>query len=416
MLMLLIEMSLWVISAFLLSLAPLLTKSYKGCKCICANGVNSSKKTSSDSDSDLDTDSTTSLGIEKSSKMNGLSWWQKKLKRKSSFSISGIRKYRYNELKAATHNFTTSIGQGNASNFYKAKMPNGESHAIKVLATNVRQGKREFQAEAQLLARLHHRNLVNLVGYCIEKRQYMLVYAYMNNGSLATHLYSGKHEVLNWNVRFNIALDVASCLEYLHHGTVPPVVHRDIKSSNILLNSSMRARVTGFGVSRKETLRPHSYKVKGSFGYVDPEYILTRIYTTKSDVFSFGVLLFELIAGRTPKAGLLEYVELAVINTEGNSGWEELVDSRLEDEYYIQELNGMAALAYRCIDSSPINRPSMKDIVQELSQIRNFPNNCAMLEEVPISKYAYDIQNPMAGDGREEADDTSPVLLRCFSV
>lgn len=95
MLMLLIEMSLWVISAFLLSLAPLLTKSYKGCKCICANGVNSSKKTSSDSDSDLDTDSTTSLGIEKSSKMNGLSWWQKKLKRKSSFSISGIHKYRY---------------------------------------------------------------------------------------------------------------------------------------------------------------------------------------------------------------------------------------------------------------------------------------------------------------------------------
>lgn len=105
-----------------------------------------------------------------------------------------------------------------------------------------------------------------------------------------------------------------------------------------------------------------------------------------------------------------------MINTEGNSGWEELVDSRHEDEYYIQELNGMAALAYRCIDSSPINRPSMKDIVQELSQIRNFPNNCAMLEEVPISKYAQDIQNPMAGDGREEADDTSTVLLRCFSV
>ncbi|KAJ8622253.1 hypothetical protein MRB53_030782 [Persea americana] len=185
--------------------------------------------------------------------------------------------------------------------------------------------------------------------------------------------------------------------------------------------------VTGFGVSRKEILRPHSYKVKGNFGYVDPEYILTRIYTTKSNVFSFRVLLFELIAGRTPKAGLLEYVELeprpekciwvlAVINTEGNSGWEELVDSRLEEKYYIQELNGMTALAYRCIDSSPINRSSMKDIVQELSQIRNFPNNCAMLEEVPISKYAQDIQNPVAEDGGEEADDTSPVLLRHFCV
>ncbi|XXG83092.1 hypothetical protein AAC387_Pa10g0931 [Persea americana] len=238
--------------------------------------------------------------------------------------------------------------------------------------------------EVQLLGRLHHRNLVNLVGNYIEKLQHMLVYAYMNNGSLATHLYSGNHEMLNWNVRFNIALDVASCLEYLHHGTVPPVVHWDIKSSNILLDSSMQARVTGFGVLRKETLRLHSYKVKGSFGYVDPE--PSRICRACSDKY------------------------------EGNSGWEELVDSRLEDEYDMQELNGMAALAYRCIDSSPINRPSKKDIVQELSQIRNFPNKRAMLEEVPISKYVQDIQNPVAEDGREEANDTSPVLMRCFSV
>ncbi|XXG83082.1 hypothetical protein AAC387_Pa10g0924 [Persea americana] len=260
-------------------------------------------------------------------------------------------------------------------------MPNGESLAIKVLATNVRQGKREFQAEHKL----------------------------------ACHA-GGNHELLNWNVRHNIALDIASCLEYLHHGTVPPVVHWDIKYSNILLDSSMRARVTSFRVSRKETLGPHSCKVKGSFGYVDPEYILTRIYTTKSDVYSFGVLLFELIARRAPKAGLLEYVELAVINKEGNSGWEELVDSRLEDEYDIQELNGMADLAYRCINSSPINRPSMKDIVQELSQIRNFRNNRAMLDEVPISKYTQDIQNPVAEEGGEEADDTTQVLLRCFSV
>ncbi|KAJ8622261.1 hypothetical protein MRB53_030790 [Persea americana] len=333
-------MSSWVISAFLLSLAPLLTKSYKGCKCFCANGVNSSKKTSSDSDSDLDTDSTTSLGIEKSSKMNRLSGGKRSSRGKvHSLSLEYINIVTNSELKAATHDFTTSICQGNASNFYKAKMPNGESLAIKVLATNVRQGKREFQAEHKL----------------------------------ACHA-GGNHEVLNWNVRHNIALDIASCLEYLHHGTVPPVVHWDIKYSNILLDSSMRARVTSFRVSRKETLGPHSCKVKGSFGYVDPEYILTRIYTTKSDVYSFGVLLFELIARRAPKAGLLEYVELfmrsnessnwnqdlnkriwvrAVINKEGNSGWEELVDSRLEDEYDIQELNGMADLAYRCINSTP---------------------------------------------------------------
>lgn len=106
----------------------------------------------------------------------------------------------------------------------------------------------------------------------------------------------------------------------------------------------------------------------------------------------------------------------AVINTEGNSGWEELVDSRLEDEYDIQELNDMAALAYRCIDSSPINRPSMKEIVRELAEIRNIRNRLAMVAEAPISKQGQDDQNSMAKDGKGEADRTTPVLLKCFSV
>ncbi|XXG83088.1 hypothetical protein AAC387_Pa10g0928 [Persea americana] len=315
MFMLLIKMSSWVISAFLLSLAPLLTKSYKGCKCFCANGVNSSKKTSSDSDSDLDTDSTTSLGIEKSSKMNRLSGGKRSSRGKvHSLSLEYINIVTNSELKAATHDFTTSICQGNASNFYKAKMPNGESLAIKVLATNVRQGKREFQAETSdpVINFLSFIEWVLGVNFDpIFMSSFPGPAAWEIASHLATHLYSGNHEVLNWNVRHNIALDIASCLEYLHHGTVPPVVHWDIKYSNILLDSSMRARVTSFRVSRKETLGPHSCKVKGSFGYVDPEYILTRIYTTKSDVYSFGVLLFELIARRAPKAGLLEYVELS---------------------------------------------------------------------------------------------------------
>lgn len=105
-----------------------------------------------------------------------------------------------------------------------------------------------------------------------------------------------------------------------------------------------------------------------------------------------------------------------MINTEGNSGWEELVDSRLEDEYDIQELNDMAALAYRCIDSSPINRPSMKEIVRELAEIRNIRNRLAMVAEAPISKQGQDDQNSMAKDGKGEADRTTPVLLKCFSV
>jgi serine/threonine protein kinase len=138
----------------------------------------------------------------------------------------------------------------------------------------------------------------------------MLIYVYMSKGSLASHLYSEKHEPLSWDLRVYIALDVARGLEYLHDGAVPPVIHRDIKSSNILLDQSMRARVADFGLSREEMVDKHAANIRGTFGYLDPEYISTRTFTKKSDVYGFGVLLFELIAGRNPQQGLMELVEL----------------------------------------------------------------------------------------------------------
>ncbi|MBA0676118.1 hypothetical protein Goari_017624, partial [Gossypium aridum] len=212
-------------------------------------------------------------------------------------------------------------------------MLTGETVAVKVLATDSKQGEKEFQTEVMLLGRLHHRNLVNLVGYCAEKGQHMLVYVYMSKGSLASHLYSENLELLSWNLRVYIALDVARGLEYLHDGAAPPVIHRDIKSSNILLDQSMRARVADFGLSREEMVDKHAANIRGTFGYLDPEYISTRTFTKKSDVYSFGVLLFELIAGRNPLQGLMEYVELAAMSTEGKVGWEEIVDSRLDGKF-----------------------------------------------------------------------------------
>ncbi|XP_078438572.1 protein kinase superfamily protein isoform X2 [Wolffia australiana] len=156
-------------------------------------------------------------------------------------SASGIPRYSYKDIKESTHNFTTTVGKGSFGSVYKAEMPDGAVVAVKVLAANSRQGDKEFQTEVLLLSKLHHRNLVNLIGFCVEKGQYMLVYEFMSNGSLASHLYGVQS--LTWEERINIALDISRGIQYLHEGTVPPVIHRDLKSANILLDSSLTAKV-----------------------------------------------------------------------------------------------------------------------------------------------------------------------------
>ncbi|XP_008776619.1 calcium/calmodulin-regulated receptor-like kinase 1 isoform X2 [Phoenix dactylifera] len=314
-------------------------------------------------------DSTAGQESPKFAEERGMSSWPEGPKRKNLVSVSGILKYCYRDLQKATSNFTTLLGQGAFGPVYKAQMPTGETVAVKVLATHSKQGEKEFQTEVLLLGRLHHRNLVNLVGYCSEKGQHMLIYEYMTNGSLASHLYSEKHEALSWDWRINIALDVARGLEYLHDGAVPPVVHRDIKSSNILLDRSMRARVADFGLSREEMVSRHASNIRGTYGYLDPEYVSSRSFTKKSDVYSYGILLFELITGRNPPQGLMEYVELAAINSEGRAGWEEIADSRLDGIFDVRELNVVAALAYKCISRISRKRPSMRDMVQALTRV-----------------------------------------------
>ncbi|XP_021769802.1 calcium/calmodulin-regulated receptor-like kinase 1 [Chenopodium quinoa] len=176
--------------------------------------------------------------------VSGMSLWLDGFKRSNVVSASGILEFAYRDLQKATQNFTTLVGQGAYGPVYKAHMSTGEIVAVKVLATDSKQGEREFETEVKLLGRLHHRNLLNFLGYCTEKGKNMLIYAYMSNGNLASHLYNEKMEPLSWTRRVHIALDVARGLEYLHDGAVPPVIHRDIKSSNILLDQSMKARLT----------------------------------------------------------------------------------------------------------------------------------------------------------------------------
>ncbi|KAK8545686.1 hypothetical protein V6N13_066959 [Hibiscus sabdariffa] len=346
---------------------------------------------------------------------NGMSLWLEGFGRSNVVAASGIPEYSYKDLQKATCNFTTLIGQGAFGPVYKAQMSTGETVAVKVHATDSKQGEKEFQTEVMLLGRLHHRHLVNLVGYCAEKGQRILVYVYMSKGSLASHLYSEKHEPLSWDLRVYIALDVARGLEYLHDGAVPPVIHRDIKSSNILLDHSMRARVADFGLSREEMVDKHAANIRGTFGYLDPEYISTRTFTKKSDVYSFGVLLFELIAGRNPLQGLMEHVELAAMSTEERVGWEEIADSRLDGKYDVHELNEVAALAYKCVDRVPKKRPSMRDIVQVLIRIlktRHIKKHQKSLSVATRDEVSVDIEQgetkiPITVHRRDESMDSA---------
>ncbi|EFJ36742.1 hypothetical protein SELMODRAFT_27461, partial [Selaginella moellendorffii] len=152
-----------------------------------------------------------------------------------------------------------------------------------------KQGEREFETEVILMGRLHHRNLVNLVGYCTEREHRMLVYEYMSNGSLADLLSSESKEPLKWDWRVRVSQDIARGIEYLHDGAVPPVIHRDIKSANVLLDYSMRARVADFGLSKELSDDVAVSGFRGTFGYIDPQFIATKTFTEKSDVYSFGV-------------------------------------------------------------------------------------------------------------------------------
>ncbi|GJN12487.1 hypothetical protein PR202_ga30769 [Eleusine coracana subsp. coracana] len=256
------------------------------------------------------------------------------------------------ELQKATSNFTTVLGQGAFGPVYKADMSSGEILAVKVLANNSKQGEKEFHNEVLLLGRLHHRNLA-----------------------------------------------------------VPPVIHRDIKSPNILLDQSMSARVADFGLSREETVTRNGANIRGTYGYLDPEYISSRSFTKKSDVYSYGVLLFELIAGRNPQQGLMEYVELAAINVDGRTGWEEIADSRLEGAFDVEELNDMAAVAQKCVSRVSRKRPAMRDVVQALARVlkhshsrkhhgKRHPQTRGDDESVDLE--ASEVQSSLSGLHREE--------------
>ncbi|KAI5082092.1 hypothetical protein GOP47_0001835 [Adiantum capillus-veneris] len=297
-------------------------------------------------------------------------------------NVSEVRELRLEEVEMATKSFEegTLVGQGGYGRVYRGFLSDGQVVAIKRAKEGSRQGHHEFYTEIELLSRLHHRNLVCLLGYCIDQDEQILVYEYMPNGTLKDRLAATENEdgAMDFASRLKVALGAARGIRYLHVEASPPIFHRDIKASNILLDGQDNPRVADFGLSKLapslpefEGLSIHAHVstvVKGTPGYLDPEYFLTHKLTDKSDVYSFGVVLLELITGMQPIANGKNIVR-EVKHAYDAGELFNIVDNRM-GTYPKEALDPLAMLALRCCDDDPIARPSMNEVVGELERIK----------------------------------------------
>ncbi|XP_057821766.2 probable LRR receptor-like serine/threonine-protein kinase At1g06840 isoform X2 [Cryptomeria japonica] len=301
---------------------------------------------------------------------------RKLLEARKRVKVAGVKDFDFDEMALATNNFNTSmqVGQGGYGKVYKGILADGMVVAIKRAQEGSLQGEKEFSTEIELLSRVHHRNLVSLVGYCDDQGEQMLVYEYMANGTLRDHL-SGSKKPLNFAQRLHIALGAARGILYLHNEANPPIFHRDIKATNILLDHRFNARVADFGLSRLAPLPDlegsapgHvSTVVKGTPGYLDPEYFLTHKLTDKSDVYSFGVVLLELLTGMHPISHGKNIVR--EVNMAYQSGMMiSLIDLKM-GSYPSESLEPFATLALSCCKDETDARPSMAEVVHQLEQI-----------------------------------------------
>ncbi|CAL0311901.1 unnamed protein product [Lupinus luteus] len=286
--------------------------------------------------------------------------------------------FSYDMISEITDGFSSQnvIGEGGFGCVYKAFMPDGRIGAVKLLNIGGGQGEREFRAEVDIISRIHHRHLVSLIGYCISEQQRVLIYEFVPNGNLSHHMHGSGVPVLSWEKRIKIAFGSARGLAYLHEGCNPKIIHRDIKSANILLDDAFEAQVADFGLARlTDDVNTHvSTRVMGTFGYMAPEYATSGKLTDRSDVFSFGVVLLELITGRKPvdplqpvgEESLVEWARPILLHAIETGDYSELVDPRLEGQYVDSEMFRMIEAAVACVRHSAPKRPSMVQVARAL--------------------------------------------------
>ncbi|XP_039159365.1 proline-rich receptor-like protein kinase PERK15 isoform X2 [Eucalyptus grandis] len=285
-------------------------------------------------------------------------------------------KFTYKEIKIATDDFSNLnlLGQGGFGHVHRGVLSCGKVVAIKQLKAGSRQGEREFQAEIEIISRIHHRHLVSLVGYCISGAHRILVYEFVPNSTLEFHLHGKDQPTMTWPIRMKIALGSAKGLAYLHEECNPRIIHRDIKAANILLESNFEVADFGLAKFASDADTHVSTRVMGTFGYLAPDYATSGNLTEKADVFSFGVVLLELIKGRRPvditlpsdEHSLVDWARPLLTQALEDGNFDVIVDPKLNKDYVTEEMTRMIACAAACVHHFARQRPRMTQVVRAL--------------------------------------------------
>ncbi|MCO5585734.1 hypothetical protein L7F22_039670 [Adiantum nelumboides] len=282
--------------------------------------------------------------------------------------------FTYAEVLEITNNLHIKLGEGGFGRVYFGKLKDGSPVAVKLLSSTSAQGTHEFLNEVEILSRAHHKNLVSLLGYCCEVNERCLIYEFMPKGTLDDRLHglAREQEPLNWPTRLRIAVGAAKGFNYLHNDCSPSIIHRDVKGSNILLDSNLSAKVADFGLSKllSESDMTHvSTGVKGTFGYLDPEYAQTERLTEKSDVYSFGVILLELLTGNKAimqqdgeYTHVVQWARPHIITRTMPA----ILDKKLGDSIAKEAVQTVANMALHCVASKGIERPSFQEVLEVL--------------------------------------------------
>ncbi|XP_023642947.1 G-type lectin S-receptor-like serine/threonine-protein kinase At1g61550 isoform X1 [Capsella rubella] len=297
--------------------------------------------------------------------------------------VPGLQFFELKTIEIATNNFSllNKLGQGGFGSVYKGKLQDGEEIAVKRLSSSSRQGKKEFMNELVLISKLQHRNLVRILGCCVEGEERLLIYEFMVNKSLDTFIFDSRKKLeIDWPKRFSIIQGIARGLLYLHRDSRLRVIHRDVKLSNILLNKSMNPKISDFGLARMYQGTQHqdnTSRVVGTIGYMAPEYAWTGVFSEKSDTYSFGVLLLEIISGEKISRfsdveeckGLLSY---AWESWCGNGGVE-FLDKAVADSCHPSEVGRCVQIGLLCVQHQPVDRPNTLELLSMLTTTTDLP-------------------------------------------